>query len=155
MGSTILVVCTGNTCRSPVVEALLKSYLTEAGYTDWEVFSAGIKASGGEPASKFGAEILLDQFAIDLSSHRSKKLSHESVNSADLILCMADRHRQFIVAEQPEHQPKVVLLSEMADFSHDLPDPYGQDKLAYQAMLKAVCDYLNIGLQNIIERAQT
>ncbi len=87
----VLFVCTGNTCRSPMAEVLLRRALEAAGVGGIEVTSAGIGAWEGAPASE-GAYLVLLEEGLDLSAHRARLLTRELVERADLILTMARSH---------------------------------------------------------------
>lgn len=87
----ILVVCTGNTCRSPVAEVLLRAGLERAGRSDIGVSSAGVGAVDGAPASE-GSYLVSLEHGFDLSGHRARMLTPELVDESDLILTMSRRH---------------------------------------------------------------
>src|SRR5262245_63475713 len=83
----VLVVCTGNTCRSPIAAALLRRELAASGRHDVSVESAGTGAWEGAPASE-GAYLVMLEREIDISGHRARPLTPEMVQQADLILTM-------------------------------------------------------------------
>jgi protein-tyrosine-phosphatase len=87
----ILIVCTGNTCRSPMAEVLLKRRLGAAGRSDIVVESAGTGAWDGAPASEGSYLVSLEQ-GVDLSEHRARMLTRPMVDEADLILAMSRPH---------------------------------------------------------------
>ncbi len=99
--ANILIVCTANICRSPVVEALLADRLEKEGYLDWQVASAGTWAMEGHRASHFSVEVL-DEHGLDISGHRSSPVSLEVLDWADLVLCLASGHAEALRAEFPE-----------------------------------------------------
>src|SRR5437879_8944326 len=86
----ILLVCTGNICRSPLAAALLERALVERGIEGLAVASAGTGAWDGAPVSE-GAYLVGLERGLDLSGHRARLLTRELVDGADLILTMADR----------------------------------------------------------------
>jgi len=88
----VVLVCTGNTCRSPLAEALLRQALAARGVVDVEVSSAGTGAWEGAPASE-GAYLVALELGLDLSSHRARLLTSEVIAESDLILTMARHHR--------------------------------------------------------------
>lgn len=129
----VLFVCTGNTCRSPMAEGLLRKRLAERGRDDIEVASAGIGAGGGHPAAD-GAYLVALEDGIDLSSHRSRRLSPEMIESADVVLVMSREHAAVVDAMHPGE--KAWLLGEYAGRTPDraeVEDPYGGDLETYRS----------------------
>lgn len=87
----VLLVCSGNTCRSPMAEALLRRALEQHGPTGVTVSSAGTGASPGAPASE-GAYLVALEAGLDLSAHRARLLTAEMVRESRLILAMSRSH---------------------------------------------------------------
>jgi protein-tyrosine-phosphatase len=128
----ILFVCTGNTCRSPLAEAMLRSLVERRGLTDVAVSSAGTGAWDGAPASE-GSYLVALENGIDLSGHRARLLTPELAASADLILTMSRSHRQRVLGLVPEE--KVHVLGEYAGLSGEgaeVPDPFGGEITDYR-----------------------
>src|SRR3954470_1044579 len=109
----ILFVCTGNTCRSPMAEAIARKVAIERGLVDVEAVSAGTSAHDGAPASD-GALLVGIERNMDLGGHEAQTLSRDLVRSADLILAMGPHHleriealggsgRAFLLAEYASH----------------------------------------------------
>ena len=84
----VLFVCTGNTCRSAMAEALFRAGAGEAGLTSLEVGSAGTGALPGAPASE-GAYLVMLERGVDLSAHRARLLTRELIEESDVILTMS------------------------------------------------------------------
>jgi len=133
--TTILFVCSGNTCRSPMAEALARRILArkyEVPETELErkginVVSAGSFAMPGARATPQGVEALRDM-GIDLSQHRSKPLSVELIHQADHIFTMGRAHALQVAALVPSAREKVSTL----DPSGDIDDPIGGDTALYK-----------------------
>jgi len=148
----IFVVCTGNTCRSPVGEALLRDRLQKRGLTDWQVESAGTWAQEVRGASRYSVEILAEQ-GLDIREHRSQMITRQHLQDADLVLCMESGHVEALRAEFPEYTDKIYLFSEMVGHSYSISDPFGQSKDAYYRMVKDLTEVVDEGLDTVIELA--
>ncbi|MDQ3108196.1 MAG: hypothetical protein M3Q68_10380, partial [Actinomycetota bacterium] len=113
----VLLVCTGNICRSPMAEGFLRDRLARRGVPS-HVHSAGL-LDDGEPASAHGVDILRDR-GIDLAAHRSIHMTADLVTSADLILGMARLHVREAVVLRPEVWPRAFTLKELVRRGEDL-----------------------------------
>jgi protein-tyrosine phosphatase len=151
--ANILIVCTANICRSPVVEALLAERLAQKGYHSWQVASAGTWAMRGQAASRFSVEVLAEQ-GLDISDHQSSPVSHELLDWADLVLCLASGHAEALKAEFPTKAKKIYMLTEMSGRPYSVHDPYGEPRPAYERMVDEVKMLVDNGLERIIELAQ-
>ncbi len=127
----IVIVCTGNTCRSPMAEALLRDRLTRAGggLENVLVLSAGVAAHEGALASAQAVDVM-DRRGLDLSAHASRSLSDAILNQADLILTMTRGHRAAIIAAWPELASQVHTLRRDGG---DITDPVGAPLEVYEA----------------------
>jgi protein-tyrosine-phosphatase len=129
----ILFVCTGNTCRSPLAEAIARKIAIERGLTDVEAVSAGTSAHPGMPASD-GALLVGMERNMDLSTHRAQTLTRELVRSADLVLAMGPHHLERV--EALGGSGRAFLLSDYASHGasvRPISDPVGAELDVYRA----------------------
>lgn len=126
----ILFVCTGNTCRSPMAEGILKRIAIEKGL-DINSKSAGIFANAGNSANK-NAILSTREIGIDIERHISQSVTDDLMDTSDLILTMTMGHKDLLVSKYPKKGYKIFLLNEYA-FGEDIDikDPYGGNKLQY------------------------
>jgi protein-tyrosine-phosphatase len=127
----ILFVCSGNTCRSPLAEALAQKAFARAGL-QVEVGSAGVSAMEGMPASDNSVGVAR-RHHLDLSGHRAHLLSGEMVRRADLIVAMAKRHLETVGVIDPGALAYTRLLTDFCDdIEGDIADPIGGDQATYE-----------------------
>lgn len=153
MNSTyhVLLVCTGNTCRSPLAAALLERLIEAEGPGGVTVSSAGVGALDGTPASE-GAYLVALEAGLDLSAHRAELLRPERVRSADLILAMSRSHLRRI--EELGGAGKSMLVGTYATGGsrvEEIPDPFGGDVDAYRETLHHL-DRLMTGVRDRLTR---
>ncbi len=134
LARTVLFVCTGNTCRSPMAEAIMKARLADrlkvkrdelerSGFT---VRSAGTSAMPGGPAADQAVQVMAER-GIELSAHRSRALTPALVDEAEVIYVMSSSHAHTIEEWFPEAASKVKLLDPQG-----VPDPVGQSVERYR-----------------------
>jgi len=129
----ILFVCTGNTCRSFMAEALARKMLRERNRSGIEVASAGICACPGDPAPDAAVEALAGM-GVGAGEHRASRLTPEAVAEAALILTMTVSHREWIRGSFPEAAGKIFTLAEYvrAEGDANLSDPFGRPVATYR-----------------------
>ena len=120
----ILVVCTGNICRSPTGEYLLKKELGEG----FEVMSAGLGALVDHPAHEISQKIALEH-GIDMSAHRARQINLDILKWADLVLVMENGHKNELLRRYPALGDKVHRYGEAQQV--DIPDPYRRPESAF------------------------
>ncbi|MBP0639837.1 low molecular weight protein-tyrosine-phosphatase [Cupriavidus sp. AcVe19-6a] len=130
MIKTVLVVCIGNICRSPMAQGLLQQALPDA-----NVISAGLGALTGQPADAHAIEVMQD-IGVDINGHRAQQLSRSLTTCADLILVMDNAQRQDIQHLHPATTGRVFRIGELAGF--DVPDPYREARPAFENVLRLI-----------------
>lgn len=131
---TILLVCSGNTCRSPMAAGIARQILAQRCHVPLQdleasgisVVSAGVSAVPGAPASDQAVQQMAAQ-NIDIAGHRSLRLTADLIHEADLILAMEARHRDTVLSLVPSAVSKTYVL----DASADVVDPVGGGAQAY------------------------
>ena len=141
----LIFVCTGNTCRSPMAEGLLKAMLPKE--CGWEISSAGVCAANGWPPSDHSIEALREK-GIDISAQRSQTLTPALIEAADLLITMTKGHRQAVLAAVPQSAGKVFLLKSfgIAQSAADIYDPVGETLDVY----RRVRDEIDAALPDLI-----
>lgn len=146
---TLIFVCTGNTCRSPLAEGLARKLAAERGL-DVEITSAGTAAALGAPATDAAILVGIER-GVDLSRHRSRPLLPDEIPPGAILLTMSSSHAAGVRALAPK--ARVYLLDEYASnglTSHAIADPFGGDLNDYrraadeiESMLDGVLDRLS------------
>jgi len=152
----ILFVCSGNTCRSPLAEAIARRELEEAGHEGYEVSSAGTHAEPDGRASSGSLETARAN-GLDLEAFVSRPLTPALVEDADLILVMEPGHRSAVLGLSPQADTKTLLLGELAgeEGPHAaVPDPFGGTPEAYLRTYRRLEELIHAGLERVVEIAR-
>lgn len=123
----VVFVCTGNTCRSPMAEAIFKEK-TE----NHTASSAGLSVLFPTPAAENAVRVMQER-GIDISAHRASQLTETVVREADLILTMTEGHRKLLVTLFPAAKEKTHTLASFAGAEDDVQDPFGGSPETYRA----------------------
>lgn len=147
---TILFVCTGNTCRSPLAQALATKALTAAAVDGWTVASAGLSAQFGMPASKEACAVARD-WGLDVASHRAEPLSQELLAEAELVLVMTDGHKTALTSVAPAFADKIYTIKEFVGQAGDVSDPFGRGISFYQKTAEELRELITQVVEKIKE----
>lgn len=127
---SILVVCTGNSCRSPLAAAFLAQACAGLPVI---ITSAGVAAPVGNPATQFAIAVG-KELGVDLTSHRARQLNRNMIEDADLILVMEEEQRRIIGEQLPGVEKKIRFLGGYPDRAEEIADPIGHSIEFYRSV---------------------
>lgn len=158
----ILFVCSGNSCRSPLAEGLLRVKLPSRLQDEVEIKSAGTLGIEGSPAARYSVE-LVKEMGGDISKHNSQGLTEELLRATDLILAMAAEHVDFLYEEFPQYRENVFLLKRFGraageantdNSDDDIFDPVGSSKETYRLCAAIIEEELERILPTLVNLIQ-
>jgi len=141
---SMLVMCAGNLCRSPFAEALLRQRLEKAGVFA-EVFSRGLLDLRSQPVPPAALRVAAE-FGVDLSEHRSARVTIEDLQHASLVLVMSARQRKYIGELYPPVIGKVFLLSQPKD-GETVPDPLDKPDEVFREVYGEITQLVDLWLE--------
>lgn len=153
MAQRIIFVCTGNTCRSPIAEAMFRSLLAarigcapdELPQNGYDVASAGLAAMAGAPASPESVQLCAEQ-GVDLTAHASQPLTEQLLQQADRLYTMTAGHREAILSRYPDLSDRVQVLSRNGE---DVSDPIGWGQAAYEQSYAEITENLRVLVEEL------
>lgn len=137
----LLFLCTGNTCRSCMAEALANKIVKDMNI-GLQINSAGLFAENGSSASE-NAMLAMEEYGLDLTQHRSKRLTHGMLMVSDLVLTMTNNHKSSVLDIYPEFKDKVFTLSEYVGEMGEVSDPFGGDIEVYRKSATQLKNMIN------------
>lgn len=148
---SVIFICTANRCRSPMAAGLLRRLVAEQGAGDqWQITSAGTWAAPDLPAMSL-ARSVCETKGADLHAHRSRLLTAEILQAADVILVMTRFHLEAVRAEFPQLADRLFLLSELIGQRFDIADPINGTLDDYRRSADDIEHILIAGLPRLIE----
>jgi len=151
---TVLFVCSGNSCRSPMAEGLLKKKLFTKYGRKLKVHSAGTLGINGNPATLHAITAAREK-GVDISNHVSKGVNQENISSADIIFALADHHQEFLDRYFAEYKENVFLLKAFNRRGRNsrnmsIKDPIGESLTTYRRVINQIDEEL----ERILPRLQ-
>lgn len=128
---SVLVVCTGNVCRSPIGERVLRQRLPTR-----KIASAGTDAMVNHPADPLASSVA-SEYGISLEGHAARQLTPKLIKAYDLILVMEKRHIETITRIAPEARGKTLLFAQWLN-RRDIPDPYCRDRDVFHHVYRLI-----------------
>lgn len=149
MKRSVLFICTGNICRSPMAVWLLQD-LVSTSDDEWIIESAGTMALEGYRASK-NSLVAMENRGIEVTKHISRQITTQILIAFDLILVMERNHKEGLYSAFPEHADRIIMLSELIGRQYDIVDPFGGPLADYINTADEIERILVDGFNRILE----
>jgi protein-tyrosine-phosphatase len=152
---SIVYVCTGNTCRSPMAEGILRKLLEESGVDNVDVSSAGIGTLDGYPATHHAVEISARN-QIDIAGHHSTRMTEQVFRQADLVFALSHNHYDFL-KDLPGSSAKLFMVKAFpmdnnANPANSIDDPVGGSLEEYKVTFEEIQKEIKRALPDIVRR---
>ncbi len=139
----IIYICTGNICRSPMAHWYMQKKVIDLGIQEeYLIDSCGTNAQSGQPATKNAIEVIYE-YGVDMKKHRSKYIDEINLGDYDLIICLTESHKNFVLYMYPNIKDRIYTLKEYVNKDKeykDIDDPWGFDINVYRTCAKEIVE---------------